>query len=1338
MPVIAEPTNLPFYQQQGPMTNPNEHAAFFAHLPTDISTLVQRVQGLLIHPLTRRLYNVQLTQDQHREVQIRSVTQMLARIQAITPEPLMDTREPDLRLVGNCRDHATLFTAMLRHVGIPARVRVGFARYFDPVRNQTRPYGPFNFDHWIVEYWSHRQARWVLVDPQIDVIQREAHQIDFDTLDMQFAIEAAIPLPGSHQHNSNAKEREMASWKDTDGQFYLAGRAWQLCRNGEMSSRNFGYSGKFNGIHFVRRSVLHDFTALNGVELLPWDAWSALMRKPEQEMTPVDKALVDEIAELTLAPDASFESLRTLYESTTHAREVDAKLTLLGFAGRQIWADLDTLASSDAQRLNALSSPELTATTPPPVFDPYELPEEVAANFDTQVVGLGDIIIKGARQHNLKNVDVVIPRHKLVVITGVSGSGKSSLAFDTLYAEGQRRYVESLSAYARQFLGQMEKPLVDQISGLSPAISIEQKTVSRNPRSTVGTITEVMDYLRLLYARAGTPHCPQCGEAVQPQSARQIYTQLLNLPAGTRFQLLAPIVRKRKGTHKDTLDQARKDGYTRARIDGELVDLSTSTPTLAKTKAHSISLVVDRLIIPEKSDGEFQSRLIDSVETALKAGEGVLTVDLGDEELTLSQHNACTTCQISFQPLTPRLFSFNSPIGMCPECNGLGHQLQIDPDRIIAKPHLSLLDGASSWYGNMRKKGESSWTVNNVIQIANHYGVDLETPWQDLPENFRHIILHGSGGEKLRVSYQNEDGSWSGESYRELHGIIYHINRLFRQTKSEGRKRFYMQFMSQQPCPVCVGERLCAEARYVTVGGERLPDVSLMTISDAHTWIQGVAAQLNNEQREIVEEVVNEIEQRIQFLLSVGLHYLTLDRPAPTLSGGESQRIRLASQLSCGLVGVLYILDEPSIGLHMRDHRALLDTLVQLRDMGNTVVVIEHDADTMRLADWLIDLGPGAGVMGGELTAVGTPEQVMADPLSVTGAYLSGKQAVSRPESMTAARTPLGWLTVRGARMHNLKGIDVRFPLGLFTCVTGVSGSGKSSLVSKTLHPALSRELHNAQSIPGPHNDIDGLDQINKVINITQDPIGRTPRSNPATYVGAFDEVRKIFAAVPEAKTRGYKSGRFSFNNKDGRCDGCDGHGRKRVEMHFLADVWVTCAVCGGERFNRQTLEITYRGKSIADVLEMDVQEALTFFEAHPKLHRILQTLHDVGLDYIKLGQSALTLSGGEAQRIKLAKELSRLDTGRTVYILDEPTTGLHFADIQRLLDVLHRLVEVGNSVIVIEHNLDVIKNADWLIDLGPEGGEAGGVVVAEGQPEVVAQSIESYTGQFLRREFPS
>ncbi len=941
---------------------------------------------------------------------------------------------------------------------------------------------------------------------------------------------------------------------------------------------------------------------------------------------------------------------------------------------------------------------------------------------------LEDILIKGAREHNLKNIDVKLPRFKLVVITGVSGSGKSSLAFDTLYAEGQRRYVESLSSYARQFIDQTEKPKVDYIGGLSPAIAIEQKAVSKNPRSTVATVTEIYDYLRVLYSGIGIPHCPKCGKRVQAQSAQEIVEQVAALPPRTRLQIMAPLARNRKGTFKDTFINARSEGFTRVRVNRELRSLDEEI-TLDKKKKHNIELVVDRLVVPgeEEPKGSFTTRLTDSVETALKAGDGLVLVDKDDgNEWLLSELNSCVDCGMSFPRLTPAMFSFNSPIGMCPECNGLGTRLEVDPE-LFYDPDKTINQGAVRTWGEIAKKtGGGRYKI--AKQIVEQYGHNLDTKWKDLSKKCQDAILFG--GAKVVWKWDNTRSS--GE-YKGLHeGEVNSIRRRYHQTRSEFTRKWYASFMSTQPCATCNGRRLRPESSAVTVGNKSIIEVTEMSIGESYAWIGNLLPEMSQEEKEISEEVLKEIGERLQFLLNVGLHYLTLDRPASTLSGGEGQRIRLASQIGCGLSGVLYVLDEPSIGLHQRDNRRLLDTLVRLRDLGNTVIVVEHDEETMTTADWIVDLGPGAGVNGGWVVAEGPLKKIIKNKKSLTGKYLDGTLKVSSPNGK---RRPSNgkWITVVDAEQNNLKKLKASFPLGLFTCVTGVSGSGKSSLVAQTLYPALAKALHNSDSKPGKHKRINGLNNINKIINITQSPIGRTPRSNPATYVQLMGHIRDLFAQLPDSRARGYKPGRFSFNVKGGRCESCQGHGKKRVEMHFLADVWVTCNVCKGTRFNKETLQVHYKGKNISDILDMDVDEALKFFENIPKIKKIIQTLSDVGLGYVKLGQSALTLSGGEAQRIKLAKELARVATGDTVYILDEPTTGLHFADIQKLLDVLHRLTDAGNTIIVIEHNLDVIKTADWIIDLGPEGGDEGGNIVAQGTPEDVAKFEGSHTGRFLR-----
>jgi excinuclease ABC subunit A len=941
------------------------------------------------------------------------------------------------------------------------------------------------------------------------------------------------------------------------------------------------------------------------------------------------------------------------------------------------------------------------------------------------------IVIRGAKEHNLKSIDLRIPRRKLVVFTGVSGSGKSSLAFDTLYAEGQRRYVESLSAYARQFLGQMEKPRVDFIGGLSPAIAIEQKAVSKNPRSTVGTVTEISDYLRVLFARVGTPYCYRCGRRVAAQTATQIADQLMALEPGTRFMLLAPVVRKRKGTHEDALADARAAGFARARVDGIVIDLSEKL-RLAKNKKHDVELVVDRLAVPaggkEAEVPEFRGRLADSVETALRAGGGALIASVvGGAELEMSEQHACAHCGISFPALSPPMFSFNSPLGMCPACNGLGVTLEFDPNKFV-DPDRSLREGAVRSWGPLQTSKGARVVAQAFVRA---YGIDLDTPWRRLPKAVREGILLGSKKVKVKWEWGGDQGKGSWESTYE--GTIHATRRRFRQTKSEGMREWYGKFMSNRPCPACNGTRLRPEATAVRFGGKTIVEISAMSIAGAHEFFTSL--ELTEEERQIGEEVLKEIRERLTFLLNVGLHYLTLDRSAPSLSGGEGQRIRLASQIGSGLTGVMYCLDEPSIGLHQRDNRRLLDSLLHLRDLGNTVIVVEHDRETIESADHVVDFGPGAGIRGGRIVASGTPAQIKRAAASLTGRYLCGTLRVAAGNGHgIGRRQPDGrWLSLIGARHNNLKDITTRFPLGLFTCVTGVSGSGKSSLIAETLHPALASALHGAEDQPGDHDRIDGVEELDKVVNITQDPIGRTPRSNPATYVGILGPIRDLFALTPEARSRGYRPGRFSFNVKGGRCAVCEGHGQKRIEMHFLADVWVTCQECEGSRFNRETLQVRYKGRTIAEVLDMEVGEALGFFENVPVIRRILQTLCDVGLDYIKLGQPATTLSGGEAQRVKLSRELARVATGRTLYILDEPTTGLHFADIQRLLDVLHRLTDAGNTVVVIEHNLDVVKTADWIVDLGPEGGDGGGRVIAQGTPEKVSRLKRSHTARHLQ-----
>ena len=938
---------------------------------------------------------------------------------------------------------------------------------------------------------------------------------------------------------------------------------------------------------------------------------------------------------------------------------------------------------------------------------------------------LDHIYVKGARANNLKNIDVTIPRDKLVVFTGLSGSGKSSLAFDTIYAEGQRRYVESLSSYARMFLGQMEKPDVDYIDGLSPAISIDQKTTSKNPRSTVGTVTEIYDYLRLLWARVGTPHCPKCGKEIHQQTIDQIIDQVVALPEATRIQVLAPVIRGKKGEHQKIFEDARKSGYVRVRVDGSLYEL-TEEIKLNKNQKHSIEIVVDRLVIRE----DITRRLTDSVETASALSGGLVVINvLGDEErdILFSQNYACEDCGISIEELTPRMFSFNNPYGACPTCTGLGAQLKVDPDLVIPNKNLSILEGAitASGWNNIKSDGIARMYFD---ALAKRYKFKLNTPVKDLPPDVLDVILYGTKGEKLTLHYDQPRGQ--GTLYQPFEGIIPNLERRYRETQSDAVKRELEECMAEQPCPTCGGQRLRKESLAVTVGGISIHEFCLKPVDEALAFLDTL--EFTPTQWMIAERIIKEIKDRLGFLRSVGLQYLTLSRQAGTLSGGESQRIRLATQIGSSLMGVLYILDEPSIGLHQRDNDMLLETLKHLRDLGNTLIVVEHDEDTMRAADYIVDIGPGAGIHGGQVVACGTAQEVMDTPGSITGDYLSGRKKIPVP----AVRRPGNGkqLVVRGASENNLKHIDVAFPLGTFIAVTGVSGSGKSSLVNEVLFKALGAELNRMKARPGKHDAIEGIEHLDKVINIDQSPIGRTPRSNPATYTGLFNDIRDLFASTPDAKSRGYGPGRFSFNVRGGRCEACSGDGLIKIEMHFLPDIYVPCEVCKGKRYNRETLEVRYKGKNIYEVLEMTVEEAMPFFENLPRLYNKLKTLYDVGLSYVKLGQPSTELSGGEAQRVKLATELSKRSTGSTIYILDEPTTGLHTADVHQLVEVLQKFVEAGNTVVVIEHNLDVIKTADYIIDLGPEGGSGGGNVVVTGTPEEVAQCEASYTGRYLKR----
>ncbi len=933
------------------------------------------------------------------------------------------------------------------------------------------------------------------------------------------------------------------------------------------------------------------------------------------------------------------------------------------------------------------------------------------------------IKIRGASEHNLKGIDVDIPRNEFVVLTGLSGSGKSSLAFDTIYAEGQRRYMESLSSYARQFLGQMEKPNVETIEGLSPAISIDQKSTNRNPRSTVGTVTEIYDYFRLLYARIGIPHCPKCHKEIHKQTVDQMVDAIMKLPERTKIQLLAPIVRGKKGRHEKVLEQAKKSGYVRVRIDGNMYELSEDI-TLDKNIKHNIDIVVDRLAIKEG----MEQRLTDSTENVLKLAEGLMTVDVIDgEPINFSQSFACPDCEISIDEVEPRSFSFNNPFGACPDCFGLGYKMEFDVDLMIPDKSLSLNQGAIVAMGWQSSGKDGSFTNAILVALANEYKFDLNTPFEDLSDEVKNIIIYGTDGKSVKVHYVGQRGEGNYDVVFE--GLVRNEERRYRETGSEGMKQEYEEFMRVTPCKECGGQRLKKSSLAVTVDDKNIYEITSMSIIGLKEYLDNLS--LTQRQEFIGSEILKEIKARTGFLVNVGLEYLTLARGTATLSGGEAQRIRLATQIGSGLVGVAYILDEPSIGLHQRDNDKLLATLNHLKELGNTLVVVEHDEDTMLAADYIVDIGPGAGSHGGEVVAVGNAQEIMANENSITGAYLSGRIKIPVPKER---RKATGYMKVKGARQNNLKNVDVEIPLGIMTCVTGVSGSGKSSLVNEIIYKSLAKKLNRARTIAGDHDKIEGVEQLDKVIDIDQSPIGRTPRSNPATYTGVFDQIRDLFAATPDAKMRGYKKGRFSFNVKGGRCEACAGDGIIKIEMHFLPDVYVPCEVCGGKRYNRETLEVKYKGKNIFDVLDMTVEDAVKFFENVPSIYRKIETLHEVGLSYVKLGQPSTTLSGGEAQRVKLATELSKRDTGKTIYILDEPTTGLHFADVHKLVEILHKLSEGGNTVLVIEHNLDVIKVADYIIDIGPEGGDRGGTIVAKGTPEQIAKSKKSYTGQFLKR----
>jgi excinuclease ABC subunit A len=1293
------------------MTDPGQYAYLYDDLPDDFQGLFRIIHNVLIHHETaRELYQPNGTQL--REKYLRSMQQRLERMVQIDPSPLTAERSVKEKQIGYCRDFAVFLTSILRHKGIPARVRAGFGAYFD-----YSPHPAYRGDHWVTEYWDAAEEKWRLADADLG-----GEDLD------RFQDRAKHPLK---------KGLDLGNLRRGED-FFMAADSWLACRAGEIDIRLYRFNAHWMGWPMLRGNLLHDFQALNKLEMGLFDYWDELHAKPESEMTSRDKAILDRIARVCRDVNTSFDEMQALFEDLPRTQMIRSRLNLLGVLSGSRQDTAGELLTSDMSRLL-----ELTGRTKhpndleqnPPGDQPH--PHHPASLEPDAVNG---IMVQGARQNNLKNIDVFIPRNKLVVITGVSGSGKSSLAFDTIYAEGQRRYVESLSRFARQFMKHMEKPQVDKIIGLNPAVAIEQNTFIADGRSTVGSITEVIDTLRLLFARLGRMHCPRCGRAVEAVSAQKIARQLLNLPGGVEFTLSAPLNRFVQVDPARVMRQARKEGFTLIRLDGQVLDLQAMKELPAEGSCPKIEAVIGAFTVPVTPTSDernvFHQTVLAAVEQALLTGKGVLTLSIKGQDLYLSSENICPACNLTLPKLEPRLLNPNTIFGMCMECSGLGHTYQIDPELIIINSDRSLMEEVSNFHmlGNLRKSKSAYW-VGYMRGLAAHYGADLETPWKDLPEEFRHTLLFGSN-DSIHIEFggSSTHGSFNTETTRPVQGAVHHINRLYRQTKSEVSRSYYHQFMRQLPCPQCNGERLNQEARFVSLAGTRFPEVTARNIGELLAWVRGLKHRMDERQHSIGDDLLAEAEQRLKFICDVGLHYLSLDRPTSTLSGGEAQRIRLASQIGAELVGVLYVLDEPSIGLHPRDHTALLDLLCGLRDNGNTVLMVEHDLEAMRRADWLIDMGPGAGTLGGNVIAEGSPAKVMADHSSLTGQYMSGKAKVAVDHNK---RQPKAWLSLKGACLHNLKSVDVNYPLGTFICMTGVSGSGKSSLVIKTLYPALAHHLQNAQMIPGPYQALTGAEQLKRVIHVTQAPIGRNPRSNPGTYIGVLDEIRQLFADTGLAKARGYTEKYFSFNVKGGRCEACEGYGANEIQMHFMANVWVRCPECEGKRFIPQILEVTIQGRNIADVLDMDVQTALDFFRDNARITQMLQTMVEVGLGYLRLGQSATTLSGGEAQRVKLAKELHRNGSGDTLYILDEPTTGLHFADIQKLLLILHRLVDQGNTVMVIEHNLDVIKTADWVVDMGPEGGDDGGLIIAQGTPRQVATVEQSFTGQYLKEVLP-
>jgi len=1228
-----------YYSTQSDFTAPGKHEVKYAVLPYEVKSLVDVVHGLLIHPAEAELYGIKLNSRRiGSEEQLRTVEQMLDVLFSLDPSPLVKKRELSNKLVGICRDHCVLLASFLRYRGIPVRIRSGFAGYFDSeISNET---------HCILEYFYEEENRWVAIDPQVDEAQAEKHKISLNMMDIKIGSD-----------------------------FLTAAQAWKYAGEKRINPDEYGYNKKWKGMRTLKSSLMQDFSCMNKVELLPWDIWGEINSRGISDLTRKERDFLDETAVIINDSDEDISKLISHYDKSTYADEVGSKLRLLGISGNMVYANTDLLSGKIE---NELLGDTNTKNNISDFWNEARKEADVEENI---------ISIRGAVQNNLKNIDVDIEINKFTVITGVSGSGKSSLAFDTIYAEGRRLYMQSVSSYARRFMGQTEKPHVRRISGISPTIAIEQKTVGRNPRSTVGSITDIYDYLRMLFAGVGIKHCPSCGRTVEEFSASKLASLITKMEEGTIFELI-------------NMKNGKKSKY----------------------------------VIPSINElNDFRIILEEYINTMYSESDNRIKMEIpGNFTHIFTNKSICPYCDIKIPELSQSSFNYNSLDGACPTCRGLGVNMVVDPALIITDENLSLLEGASPYYGNLRtRERNANWMVGEVFAAADGMDVDLEKPWKELPQEYRDTVLYGSNGKKYTYTYEMSKRGRQGKLHREVSGAVYNINRLFKNTNSEEGRTFLEQFMRKEKCNTCQGEKIGPEARYVTVNSLRYPQVSSMSIHEINMWIDELPEKLSVYDLEIVKDILPEIKNRLNYLLKVGLHYLTLDREAPTLSGGEGQRIRLATQLGSGLSGIIYVLDEPSAGLHPTDHEPLIDTMLELRNEKNTVIVVEHDEQTMKKSDFIIDIGPGAGVRGGEIISMGKPIDIMKDEKSLTGKYLSGRNKVAVKKSVRRKWNQC--IQLFGADENNLKNVNVKIPLGVITAVTGVSGSGKSSLIAKTLFPLLANCIGgNGESLSNLKK-AEGMDKVERIINVNQAPIGRNSRSNPATYTEIFDEIRKVFADTKEAKKKKFKEGWFSFNSKNGQCEECKGLGEKEIEMQFMNDVKVVCPECQGKRYKKKILEIKIKGKDISDILEMEAGEAYEFFRGYGSLERKLKTMCDVGLEYLRLGQSAMTLSGGEAQRIKLVKELSRENSGNTLYILDEPTTGLHFDDIGKLLRILNRLADDGNTVVLIEHNMDVIASSDWVIDMGPVGGIDGGYVIGEGTPEDIVKNIGSATGKYLK-----